>query len=110
MHLKRYRHVVVTWGDWCVSYHTGHGIDGAILNVFRHRIAGKYLGSRQWAHGYGNDRLFPDTESAKHWAFDHGYLQLYFTAPDLRARRKERAHNPKYTAPPIVLEHIEGLA
>jgi hypothetical protein len=98
MRLKKYQHVTVTWGDWCVSTRTGDGIDGAILSVFRHHIHGKALAPCQWAYGYGDGRLFPDTESATQWAFDHGYLQLYFIASDLRARRKANGWMHEYKA------------
>ena len=95
MKLSRYTHHTVTQGDWCVSLTTGSGIDGAILSVHRHRLAGRELNWKQTMSGLGNGRLFPSADVAWQWAFDHGYTRLYFTHADLRARRKAYAH--KYT-------------
>lgn len=88
MTLIRYTHRTVTQGDWSVSCTTGTGITGAILNVSRHRLGGRELTWKRIMHGFGNGRLFPSTEAASQFAFDHGYTQLYFTHPTLRARRK----------------------
>jgi len=85
--MRRHIHPVVTWGDWMVSKHTGDSIDGAILHVRRLRIHGKNLPFDKPLRGNGDGRLFPSNEAADQWAYDHGYLQLYFTAPDLRMRR-----------------------
>ena len=95
MKLIKYIHTTVTHDDWSVSCTTGGGIDGAILNVHRHRIAGRQLNWKQTMNGLGNGRLFPSTESAWQWAFDHGYTKIYFTHADLRARRKSTARNPR---------------
>ena len=95
MKLIKYVHTTVVQDDWSVSYTTGHGIDGAILSVRRHRLAGRELNWKQTMHGIGNGRLFPSGDAAMQWAFDHGYTCLYFTHADLRARRKADAH--KYT-------------
>jgi hypothetical protein len=96
MKLIRYTHRTVTYGDWSVSCMTGTGIEGAILNVSRHRIRGVELTWNRLVSGFGDGRLFPSTEDAMQFAYDHGYLQLYFTHPDLRAKRI--AH-PFYTGP-----------
>ena len=95
MRLRRYIHPVVTWGDWGVSCRTGDSIDGAILSIHRSRIRGKNLPINKWLCGNGDGRLFPSIEAAWQWAFDHGYLQLYFTHADLRARRKQYAAERK---------------
>jgi len=95
MKLIKYVHTTVTQGDWCVSCTTGSGIDGAILNLSRHRIHGKELPYNKLMYGFGHKKLFPSTELAFQWAFDHGYLMLYFTHGDLRARRKARAFDPR---------------
>jgi hypothetical protein len=91
MKLIRYVHRTVTQGDWGVSCSTGTGINGAILHLYRSRIGSHELKYDQWMRGFGDGKLFPSTEDASQWAFDHGYLQLYFTDPDLRARRKASA-------------------
>jgi hypothetical protein len=59
--------------------------------LHRSRIHGKNLPFDKWLRGNGDRRLFPSKEAADQWAFDHGYLQLYFTHADLRARRKQYA-------------------
>jgi len=87
MRINRHIHPLVTQGDWCVSCTTGDRIDGAILHLHRSRIHGKELPWGTWLHGNGDGRLFPSREAAWQWAFDHGYLQHYFTHPDLRMRR-----------------------
>lgn len=87
MKIRRNVHQLVTHGDWAVSVQTGDGIDGAILHLHRSRIHGKALSYGRWMRGNGDRKLFPSKEVAWQWAFDHGYLQLYFTAPDLRMRR-----------------------
>ena len=88
MKLIQYVHRTVTQGDWGVSCSTGDSIKGAILHLYRSRIGDHELKYDQWMRGFGDGKIFPTTEAASQWAFDHGYLQLYFTAPDLRARRK----------------------
>jgi hypothetical protein len=70
-----------------VSKHTGDSIDGAILHVRRLRIHGKNLPFDKPLRGNGDGRLFPSNEAADQWAYDNGYFQLYFTAPDLRMSR-----------------------
>jgi hypothetical protein len=91
--MKLHPHVyrTVTQGDWGVSCTTGTGIKGAILNVSRSRIAGVSLPVSKWFRGFGDGRLFDSTESAYQFAYDHGYIQLYYTAPGLRQARKDRA-------------------
>lgn len=89
MKLNRRIHQVVTWGGWGVSCTTGDSINGAILNLHRSQVHGKNLPVRKWLRGNGDGVLFESREAAWQWAFDHGYLQLYFTSADLRARRKE---------------------
>ena len=88
MKLIKYVHRTVTYGDWGVSCTTGSGINGAILNLYRARIAGQDIPVSKWLKGFGDGRLFPDMEAAQQWAFDHGYTQIYYTHPDLRAKRK----------------------
>ena len=97
MKLQRYIHHTVTHDDWSVSCTTGHGIVGAILNVHRHRINGRVLNWKQTMNGVGNGTLFPSTEAARQWAFDHGYTKLYFTHADLRIRRKAEAYRYTFT-------------
>lgn len=102
MKLIQYVHRTVTQGEWGVSCSTGTGIKGAILHVYRARFAGRELKYDQWMKGYGDGMSFPSTEAASQWAFDHGYLQLYFTDPDLRARRKAlAATNPTLYFPKL---------
>ena len=96
MKLVKYAHRTVTQGDWSVSCTTGSHIHGAILHLSRARVDGKDLPFGKWLKGFGDGRLFPNTDAANQWAFDHGYLQLYFTHADLRARRKL---NPLYCGP-----------
>lgn len=95
MKMRRGIHPVCTQDDWAVSKTTGHSIDGAILHVRRFRMHGKNLPFDKHLRGNGDGCLFPSLESADQWAFDHGYLQLYFTHPETRARRKANAFNPK---------------
>lgn len=95
MKLKKYVHQTVTQGDWGVSCQTGTGINGAILSVYRPRISGKDLPVDKWFRGFGDGRLFPSSDAAYQFAFDHGYLRLFFY-PELRARRKARAKDQKF--------------
>lgn len=95
MKLVKYVHRTVTQGDWSVGCMTGHGIKGAQLNVFRSRVHGKSLPVDKWMRGWGDGQLFPSTDAAMQWAFDHGYLRLFFY-PELRARRKERAKDQRF--------------
>ena len=112
MKLIQYVHRTVTQGEWGVSSTTGHGIKGAILSLYRARFNGRELPYDRWMHGFGDGELFPSTEAAYQWAFDHGYLQLYFTAPDLRARRKAMAEaNPALFSPKMsAAAQVLGLA
>ncbi len=111
MRLIRYIHRTVTQGEWGVSCSTGSGINGAILNVYRARFNGRELPYDKWMKGFGDGKTFPTTEAASQWAFDHGYLQLYFTAPDLRARRKATAaaNTPMFISKVATLPAV-GLA
>jgi hypothetical protein len=94
MKLNRRNHRIVTQGEWGVSCTTGSHIQGAILHLYRSRINGVQLPPRKWLKGFGDGRLFASKEAADQWAFDHGYTQLYFTSPDLRARRKAAGLRP----------------
>jgi hypothetical protein len=99
------QHKTVTQGEWGVSVATGDGIDGARLSVYRFRVHGVELSGR-CLRGFGYGRLFATQSEAWQWAFDHGYLQLYFTEASLRARRKKSAHVPRcpYCCNPVT-EH-----
>lgn len=87
MKLIRYVHTTVTYGDWGVSTTGSYG-NGVILNLYRSRIAGKDIPVSKWLRGFGDGRKFSNHETAMQFAFEHGYLMLYYTHPDLRARRK----------------------
>jgi hypothetical protein len=91
MKLTKHKHKTVTQGEWGVGFTTGDGIEGVHLSVYRFRVNGKELRGGLMLRGDGYGRMFPDMESARQWAFDHGYTQLYFSHPDLRARRKASA-------------------
>jgi hypothetical protein len=93
MLINRSIHTLVTQNDWAVSCTTGDSIDGAILHLHRSRIHGKNLPFGRWMRGNGDRKLFSSREAAWQWAYDHGYLQLYFTAPDLRMRRLQSRMN-----------------
>ena len=45
----------------------------------------------------GNGLVFDTSEQAHQWAVDHGYVRPYFTSPQLRAMRKQRAAERPYT-------------
>ena len=77
----------VTQDYTAVSTTFGGDIPGAVLNLRRTRLAGRPVFTRMSDDG----RLFPDTDSAMRFARDRGYLQDYFTSPELRARRIARA-------------------
>lgn len=66
----------VTQGKWSVSVTTGTGIRGAILNVKRH-FEPKRDGVSKYimAKGDADGMLFPTTEAASEYAFEHGYTQ-----------------------------------
>ena len=98
MRLIKYVHNIVAQDNWSVSLTTGSGIYGAILNVHCYRIGNHELTYKQSMHGYGDGRLFPTSEAAWRFAYDHGYTQLYFTSPDLRAKRVIRAYRPSKRA------------
>lgn len=96
MKLSNRSHRTVTNDQWGVSCTTGTGINGAILHVYRSRIRDIELPYKKWMHGMGDGKLFPNEDLAFQWAFDHGYLKLYFTSPSLRAHRiKSAAKYPR---------------
>jgi hypothetical protein len=88
----------VTWGPFAVSTTSGAGIEGCTLNVRRQIEVSEACARR---HGYhetstgGKRRIslpvvrrpFASHDAARQWAFVHGYIQRYFTDPELRARR-----------------------
>lgn len=90
MKLRKYVHTVVTQGGWGVSYRTGDGIDGCILNLYRATVAGIDLPVRKWLRGNGDGYLFKTTADAQQWAFDHGYLILYYRRLETSAQRAAR--------------------
>ena len=92
MKLIQYVHRTVTYGDWGVSC-TGSYTGTITLNVYRSRIAGKDLPVSKWMRGFGDGRIFPSYDAAFQFAFEHGYTMLYFTEPELRAKRKREAVN-----------------
>jgi hypothetical protein len=96
MKLIKYVHRTVVHDDFSVSCHTGSNIKGAILHVRRHRIGGRELNWKQTMSGLGNERLFPSTDAAWQFAFDHGYTKLYFTHSDLRTKRLAAGKNYPY--------------
>lgn len=61
--------------QWNVSCTTGHGIKGALLNVFR---ADMLLRGQRFGVYAVKDKPFPNTDAANDWALQHGYLQEYF--------------------------------
>ena len=93
MRVNRKIQPLVTQDDWAVSCTTGYSIDGAILHVHRFRVHGKDLSFALKMRGNGDGRLFPSKEDAWQWALDHGYLQPYFTSPDIRMRRLQSRIN-----------------
>lgn len=87
---------IVTQGNWSVSCTTGDGIQGAILSVLLPKIAGRDLPVDKRLRGFGHGRTFASSEAAFQFALEHGYLQQYFTAPELRAQRKESAKKQRF--------------
>lgn len=80
---SRARYQTVTAGKWNVSVTTGTGIPGAILNVFKpygHTTRNPLPSGRAWVtqRGDHDGREFPTSDEAFEFAFEHGYLQLYF--------------------------------
>lgn len=74
--LERPKNQLVTQGSWGVSFTTGDGMDGAVLNVYRFPRGGT---SGPILKGDGDGRLFASVAHAKVWAFEHGYLVPHFT-------------------------------
>ena len=70
------RNVFVTNGKWSVSYTSGYGIQGVILNVYQFPLGMHKSKPMRKGDGYG--KQFANTEAAQAWAFEHGYLKRYF--------------------------------
>ena len=88
----------VTAGGWSVSTMTGWGIDGAILHVYKHkdRPSGwKYdaegrkipCSNTVFQNGEGYGRQFKSSDEAFAWAFQHGYLEHYYSRTWCRQHR-----------------------
>lgn len=58
---------------WSVSTTTGSGIEGAVLHVRKRR------GDRM-PGGDHDGRIFPSSDAAFAWAFEHGYTEVFRTA------------------------------
>lgn len=91
------RHETVTWGRWCVSTCSPpmNAEKGASLSVFILRGSGRLdlplsQGGSKFQYGEGHGKLFNSSDEAFAWALERGYLQRYYTAPELRKLRKER--------------------
>jgi hypothetical protein len=69
---------VCTRDVWHVSSHSGHGIDGAILNVWRDRGPGDH-----------DKRRFPSSDAAHAFALERGYCQIHHM-PETAERRAHR--------------------
>ena len=65
----------VTRDDWSVSYTTGDGVNGAILNVVRW-VDPRDLTSKR-LRGDHDKRQFPSVAAASTFALERGYLQVY---------------------------------
>lgn len=74
------RNTAVTRGDWSVGctyprYDSQFNLlPGVILSICKLRDGGKFQ------YGEGNGRVFPNTEQAYNWAFEHGFLQPFVTS------------------------------
>jgi hypothetical protein len=64
---------LVTKGDWGVSYTTGDGIDGCLLNVSRFPDRSDWTNIEYAEKG----RPFASIEEASAYALANGYLQEY---------------------------------
>lgn len=71
-----------------VSYGHLHGSGVHTLSVTRYypNLKNSFGGLGVFKNLDCNGMEFPSCEAAQKFAFDHGYIREYFTAPDLRAR------------------------
>lgn len=82
----------------CVSYTLPHYGDHMVtLHVTRHyqHLRNEFGGWGVTKYLDGDGLKFATYEEAKAYAISRGYLQKYFTAPDLRAREVAKGFNPK---------------
>ena len=82
----------------CVSYTLPHYGDRMVtLHVTRSydRLPNEFGGHGVTKHLDGDGLRFSAYEEASAYAADRGYLQAYFTSPDLRARKVAEGFNPK---------------
>ncbi len=72
----------VTATEWGVSYLTGHGIDGARLNVHRNLDLPNQWGGRGVIvrHPEHDGRMFPSVADAKVYGLAVGILKIYSRA------------------------------
>lgn len=68
----------VTNDNWCVSYITGHGINGVILNVYQMLPCPLFSKKIPMRFGNANKMIFASEKEATHYALEHGYLQPYY--------------------------------
>jgi hypothetical protein len=69
----------VTRGDWSVGctsprYDAQYNVlPGVVLSIFK-------IHGRIFQYGEGNGRVFPNTDAAYSWAYEHGFLQPFVHA------------------------------
>lgn len=103
-----------TGDGFSVSYETSSAREGCVLNVRRVRWVEPALAARLQRRGAAlsmvspradglvavlcpvadDGRVFATSAEAQRHALERGYTRRYFTSPELRARRVERAERP----------------
>jgi hypothetical protein len=73
------RDTTVTYGGWGVSYTSGSGIDGVILNVYKDYpdLPNEWGGLGRFRYGDHHGRRFDTMEQARDFALERGYLQPF---------------------------------
>jgi hypothetical protein len=101
----KHRESLVTWGNWSVSTCNPpmRGGPGYELSVIRHHGSGRFglplsQGGTKFQYGFEHGRIFKTREEADQFCLEHGYLQRYFTSPELRARRIAANSRPGHWA------------
>lgn len=92
--------VTVSQPGMSVSFTTGTGMTGVILNVSRHyrNLPNEFGGKGRFKLCDANGKVFKTQDEAKQYALEHGYIREWFKAYNPVRKQQDKELFWKYTA------------